>query len=284
MGSDERDVGELRRGSSAVRLTVAAVLGVIFVLPLVFMVTGSLREPGTPPPRSLELVPDEASTAAYGDAFDRVELAQGLRNSVIVASLSVPLSVVVASWAGFVIAVAGRRARWQLVSLVVTAVVVPTVALLVGRFVLFDRLGLLGSYLPLVASALLGGSPLFVLFYAWSFSRLPHEYLDVGRLAGLTPFGVWGRVAMPLVRPVTVAVAVLAFALTWGNLVEPLVYLSDERSFTLPLVLRSLSFVGPQDMPLVLAGAVVATLPVVVAFVIAQRYLFDAVRGRGWQL
>lgn len=270
-------------GSLAVRFGLGIAIGVVFLLPLVFMVAGSLREPGSPPPRTVQLVPSSPSTEAYGDAFDRVELGRGLRNSLVVVAVAVPVSVLCASWAGFAVAMVGRRARWALIGLAVAAVVVPSVSVVVGRFVIFERLGVLGTYVPLLASSLLGGSPLFVLLYAWSFWRLPREYLDIGRLAALGPLGLWARVAMPLVRPVTVAVAVLSFAMSWGNALDPLVYLTEERTFTLPLVLRSLSFVGPQDAPVFLAGAVVATVPVVAAFVCAQRFIFDALRGRGWE-
>jgi multiple sugar transport system permease protein len=76
---------------------------------------------------------------------------------------------------------------------------------------------------------------------------------------------------MPLVEPVTIAVAVLAFVVTWGNFLDPLIYLANERLFTLPLGLRSLAQLDRQDSPLLLAGAVLATLPVVVVLFIALR-------------
>ena len=88
----------------------------------------------------------------------------------------------------------------------------------------------------------------------------------------MSPYATWRHVAMPLVRPVTVAVAVLAFAVTWGNFLDPLIFIFDERMFTVPLGLRSLAVVDRQDFPLLLAGAVVATAPILIAFLFLQRY------------
>jgi multiple sugar transport system permease protein len=162
------------------------------------------------------------------------------------------------------------------------ALMVPLTALLVPRFALFQWLGVVDSFVPLVAPALLGASPFYVLLYFVAFRRLPTELYDACRLEGLTPLTVWRRVAMPLVRPVTVAVAVLAFVFSWGNFLDPLVYLYDRDLFTLPLALKSLAQLDPTNYPLLLAGAVIATAPVVVGFLLAQRYLFDPHRGAGW--
>ena len=84
---------------------------------------------------------------------------------------------------------------------------------------------------------------------------------------------------MPLVRPVTVAVAVLAFVFTWGNFLDPLVYLFDQDKFTVPLGLRALATVDRTNFPLLLAGSVAATMPVVVAFLYVQRYFLQEFRG-----
>ena len=87
---------------------------------------------------------------------------------------------------------------------------------------------------------------------------------------------------MPLVRPVSVAVGLLAFVLSWGNFLDPLVYLHDRELFTLPLALRSLAQLDPTNYPLLLAGAVTATAPVLVVFLVAQRYFLHEHRGAGW--
>ena len=264
------------------RLPAAIALAVAFLLPLWFMVSGSLREPGTPPPRAPELVPRPISTTSYDQAFDLVDLARHTLNSLLVAALTVPLAVLVASLAGFAFLLVGGRARALLVGLSFAALMVPVTALLVPRFTLYRWLGLIDTWIPLVAPALLGLSPFYVLLFYWSFRRLPPELLEAARLEGMTPLSMWRRLAMPLVRPVTIAVALLAFIASWGNFLEPLVYLFDPDLYTLPLGLRSLEALDRTNYPVLLAGAVVATAPVVLAFVIAQRYFLHEDRGAGW--
>jgi multiple sugar transport system permease protein len=268
--------------STRVRIAFAALVALVFLLPLWFMAGGSLREPGTPPPRSPELLPSPLSAQSYERAFELVDLAQFALNSLLVAALTVPLAVLFASWAGFAFLLVGGRARALLIGLSFAALMVPLTALLVPRFTLFRWLGLVDTWVPLIAPALLGLSPFYVLLFYWSFRRLPPELFEAARLEGVSPLGMWRRLAMPLVRPVTVAVGLLAFIASWSNFLDPLIYLFDPRLYTLPLGLRSLSVLDRTNYPVLLAAAVVATVPVVVAFAIAQRYFLHEDRGAGW--
>jgi multiple sugar transport system permease protein len=190
--------------------------------------------------------------------------------------------VLVASWAGFAMSRLTGRSRGLLLAASLTALMVPVTALLVPRFFLFKQLGLIDTYVPLIAPALIGMSPFYVLLFYWAFSRIPEELYEASRLEGLTPFQTWWRVGMPLVRPVVLAVGLLAFVVSWSNFLDPLIYLFDQERFTLPLGLKLLSQLDPQNFPLLLAGAVVATAPVVVAFLVAQRYFLTGYRPASW--
>ena len=272
----------MRQGAVLLRTLGAAVVTVTFVLPLLFMVTGSLREPQLPPPRTPQLLPDPLGLGSYDRAFDLLDLGRYALNSLFVAALVAPLSVLVASLAGFaLLGLSGRVTRLVVVASVV-ALMIPATALIVPRFTLFRALGVTDTYVPLVAPALLATSPLYVLLFAWAFRRLPGDLYDACRLAGMSPFAIWWRMAMPLVRPVTVGVGVLAFVISWGNFLDPLVYLYDPDLYTLPLGLRALAELDRTDYPVLLAGAVVATAPVVAVFLVAQRWFLTEYRGSQW--
>jgi len=262
-----------RRGRLA-RQAAALPLAALFLLPLWLMVVASLRPLGEAPPRSVEWFPSSPAWSNHSRMFEVVPLGRYAANSLLVAAVAVPLSVLVASWAGYAIARLPRRQRALLVGISVVVLMVPATSLLVGRVSVFRWLGLTNTPIPLMAPALLGTSPLFVLLYAWTTSRLPGDLFDLARERGLSPVSTWRRVAMPLQRGTTAAVASLAFMLTWGNFLDPLIYIYDERWFTLPLGLRSLAIVPVTDQPLMLAAAVFACVPVVLAFAIVQRRLF----------
>jgi multiple sugar transport system permease protein len=254
----------------------------VFLAPLAVMFTGSLRTPGLPPPRGVELLPDAPGLVAYAAAFRLVPFDHALLNSVLICAVAVPLSVLTSSWAGLALAQSSGWRRRLLVAAVLGMLMVPGTALWLTRFAVFKELGLINTPIPLVAPALMGGSPLFVLLYAVSFRRIPSDILEAAWLEGASPWRLWARVAMPLVRPTTAAVALLAFALFWSSFIDPLLYLRGEHSMTAPLALHSLELLGSTQWPVLLAGAVVITLPATLAFLGAQGEFLGEERGQGW--
>lgn len=261
------------------RAQVWRTLGAVFVLvaflpPLLLLVSGSLHRAGLPPPPRPELVPDPISSDGYRQAIELGGLLRATTNSLVVAAVAVPLSVLVASLAGFALAHLSRRITSVVIGASLVALMVPATALLVPRFALFRSVGLTNTLAPLIAPALLATSPLYVLVYYLAFRALPSDLYDTCRVEDLSPLQTWWRVALPLVRPVTAAVTALAFVLTWSNFLDPLVYVYDRDLFTIPLALRSLATLDPTDFPVFLAGAVLATIPALVVFGLAQRKFF----------
>ncbi|WP_370327369.1 carbohydrate ABC transporter permease [Euzebya sp.] len=266
------------------RHVLPSAIAAAFALPIALLVLGSLRAAGAPPPAGLELVPRGASLDAYGRLADLLPLGTYLRNSVVVVVLAVPLTVVVAALAGFGIRLLEGRAKVVAVAASVVVMLVPTSALWATRFEVYASAGLIGSLLPLVAPALMGTTPLLVLIYAWAFGAVDDAQLHAARLEGASTLATWSRIALPQVRTATLAVSVLAFTAHWGNFIDALLYIRGQENFTLPLGLNTLKVLRPTEFPLLLAGAVVFTLPSIGVFLAAHRIFTDdpaaALRGR----
>lgn len=263
-------------GGHVLRLLV----GALFLLPLLWMVTASLRDPGLPPPRTIEWLPDPVQPGNYGAVFEMLPFGRYLLNSLAVVALAVPLTIVTASMAGFAMALLERRSRVALVVLSVALLMVPVTALWLTRFLLFRWVGLTDSLLALVVPALAGSSPLFVLLYYWTFRRVSAEVFEMAHLDGAGVVATWRRIALPLAVPTTIAVAVLTFILYWSDFISPLLYLRSQDLYTLPLGLRQLQQLDPSDWPLLMAGAVMLTVPAVLFFLLVQ-HLFLGERGLG---
>ena len=264
------------------RPLAALVACAAFVSPLAIMLLGALHAPGRPPPRGLEIVPAQPSVAGFERAFELVPLGRHLLNSLTIVAFAVPLTVVCASLAGFAMTRLGRRAARLIIGFTLVALTIPLSALWVPRFVIYSEVGLLDSYVPLVLPALAGTTPFLVLLSYWSARRVPRDLVDAARLEGLGLWGVWRRVIVPLTRPTLFAVAALAFAAHWSNFIEPLLYLFDPDKATLPLGITALRELQPTDTPVLLAGALVAAVPPIVAFAVAQRQFLDQAREAEW--
>ena len=264
----------MRRADSPARTVGIVAAAAVFLVPLALMVLGSLRDPTIVPERGFELIPEELYFDNYRDVFSFAPLWTQMRNSLFVVLIAVPVTVVVASWAGFAIARSEPQRQRRLIAISLLALMVPATLLWIPRFVMFRWLGALDSPWPLIAPSVMATTPFYVLLFALVYARIPTSLYEAAELDGLSPFTVWRRVAFPLGKPAVFAVAVLAFVWHWSNFFDPLIYLSSEENYTLPMGLRGLGALEPRLYPLVLAGSVIAAAPAVIAFLAAQRAFF----------
>lgn len=257
------------------RHVIPAAVAALFVLPLWLLLVGALRPLGLPPPTGLELLPPSPTADNFRLLGELLPIGTYLRNSAIVVALAVPMTVIVASWAGFGIRLLPVPSKRLAVLLCVVVLLVPTTATWATRFEVYRVAGILGTVLPLVAPALMATTPFYVLIYAWSYHGVPDAQIEAARLEGASLWRTWRTIAMPQARTATLAVGVLAFTFHWGNFVDALLYLRGQQTFTLPLGLDTLKLLRPTEFSLLLAGALVYTLPSVGAFLLAQRLFLD---------
>jgi multiple sugar transport system substrate-binding protein len=251
-----------------------------FVVPGLWVLAVSLRQPGLPPPTSIEWVPPAAAWSNYVEIFRILPLGRYLANSLLIACLAVPLTVVVASWAGFAMAQLPPRPRALLLALAVVVRMVPLTAVWLTRFLVLRELALVDTLGALLAPVWMGSSPFFVLIFYWTFRRQPAALVEAARLEGLGALRTWAVVAMPLAKPAVAAVGLLTFVQYWSDFMNPLLYVnSDERS-TLALGLRTLQQMDATNWPLLMAGAVVMMAPMLVLLFLTQHVFWRLAERR----
>ena len=266
--------------SRPVRIARAAarvVVIVVFLAPLLFMVTGSLRKVGAPPSPRFEVIPTGAGLGAYGRLSEHIPIWMLARNSLLVVAVAVPVTVLVATWAGFAIVQMAGRSRRAILVVTLTVLMIPIPMLWTARFIGFLRLGLLDTLIPVMAPALAGTTPFTILLAYWAFRRVPPQLFQAARLEGASAFQTWWRVGMPLIRATTLAIAAVAFTVHWGNYLDAFLFISEPGQRTLPLGVARLSGLDPSELPIMLAGAVLLTVPPVLALFLAQRRLLSTV-------
>ena len=254
---------------------LAAGVALLFVGPGLWVVAASLRQPGAPPPAGIEWLPAPLAWANYARIFELLPLARYLGTSLLVAGVAIPLTVVVASWAGFAMAQLPARPRHGLLAMAVLVRMIPLTALWLTRFLVLKELRLVDTLLALLAPVTMGSSPFFVLIFYWAFRRLPPALFEAARLEGMGALRIWAHVAMPLARPATAAVGLLTFVQYWSDFMNPLLYLKSDERYTLALGLRVLQQMDATNWPLLMAGAVVMMLPVLLVLFLGQRALWS---------
>lgn len=216
------------------------------------------------------------SFANFAIAAETVPLVRFFLSSLRVVLVALPLALLIGSWAGFALSrLAPGQRRW-LVGLSVAALLTPPTALWLARFPLFGLLGWLDTPLALIAPALFGGSPFFVLLLYNAYRRLSEEMLEAATLDGASLWQCWRLVALPNVTATTGAVAILNFLYFWSNFTDPLLYVRSLEQLTLPVGVRLLAQMDESRWPLFMAASLILALPPALAFLLGHRLLRDA--------
>jgi multiple sugar transport system permease protein len=252
-----------------------------FVLPVWWVVALAFQPTGRPLPSALAPVPWPLAIENVGRVFEVVDFARFLANSTFVVAVTVPATILVASWAGFALAQLQDRWRTRIVVVAIAVAMLPLTAIWLPRFLLIRQLGLIDSLWALTLDALVATSPFYVLFFLWSFARVPAGIYEAARLDGASAFRIWGGIALPLVRPTVVAVGVLTFAHHWSSFLEPALYIRSTANMTVTLGLTMLQQVDRSDWPLLMAGILVAIGPVAAVFLLCHRAFLREFRGAG---
>jgi multiple sugar transport system permease protein len=258
---------------------LATLVAILFLSPLLWALSASLHEPGVIARTAIKWIPSPAAWGNYREVFRVVDMLRYAANSLFVIALAVPITIVVASWAGFAIAQLSRLWRWRLVALSVICLMVPLTAIWLPRFILFKEAGLIDRRIALVVPALMGTSPFYVLLFAWTFLRIPPEVYEAARLDGAAPWRIWREIALPLGRPAIVAVAVLSAVHYWNSVIEPLLLIRTDENNTASLGLRVLYALDRTNWPVIMTGSIVVLAPVLVLFLLAQRAFLQDARG-----
>lgn len=256
--------------------TGLGLLVIVFAFPIIWMLSYSLRPVGLPPPNRLEFFVMPFSFKNYWSAlFQYTPLGKYLLNSMVVVVIAVPLTVITASWAGFAMSQLSRRAQAILFGLSIVGLIVPAPAMWIPRFLFFKQLGWIDSFAPLIAPAIMGTSPFYILLFYIAFARVSREVYEAARVEGASPLQIWYSIALPSALPSVITVAMLAFTFYWNDYISPLLYLRSSLSYTLPVGLQILQQLVMSNYPVLMAASVIMVAPIILLFAVVQRFFLQ---------
>lgn len=246
------------------------VAATVALFPLLWMLAASFMAPGEastyPPP----LLPARPTLANYRELFAHAGMGRYLANSVLLAVAATALSLVFNVLAGYAFAKLRFRGRERLFRLMLGALVIPGQVSMVPLFLLLKHLGLVNTYGGVIVPAL---ASIFGIFLVRQYAlSIPDELLEAARIDGASEWRIFIAIVVPLLSPIIVTLAVFTLLGTWNDFMWPLIVLSDQNLYTLPVALASLSREHVQDNELMMAGSVLTTLPVLIVFLALQRY------------
>jgi multiple sugar transport system permease protein len=209
-----------------------------------------------------------------------IDISLYARNTLIIAGLSTLGTVLSSSLVAYALAKLRWRGRGAVFAVVLGTMMVPGMALMIPTYLVWNRLGLVGTNVPLWLGSFFGSA--FNIFLLRQFyMTIPNELSDAARIDGCSEFAIWWRVVLPLSRPALAVVALFAFMGAWKDYMGPLIYLLHQRQYTLSLFLANFQSTSGTPWELVMAASVLVILPVIVLFFLAQKTFIQGIATTG---
>jgi multiple sugar transport system permease protein len=272
-----------RKGSIAWHVGALAVLAV--VLYPVIWVLGASFKPSKDIIASIDLLPSKpvwANFSGLADGISGISIGSFFMNSLTYAGLAVAGVVISSSLTAYAFAKIRFAGRNLLFTLMIGTLLLPYHVLLIPQYVMFRKLELVDTLVPLVAGKFLATEAFFVFLMVQFMRGIPRELDEAAKIDGASSYGIFTHVILPLSRPALVTTAIFSFIWTWNDFFRQLVFLSDLEDYTVPVALTlfidstSQSAVGPM-----FAMSVLSLLPVFLFFVAFQRMLVEGINTSG---
>ncbi|MEV0831016.1 carbohydrate ABC transporter permease [Nonomuraea rubra] len=275
--------GGSRRGPLGPRilaLTLLVIGSAGFIYPFLWMIATALRTPEGVAHGGASLWPVQWQWSNFADGLDSFPFWPYLRNSLLSTLVPVVAVVFSSSLVGFAFARIRARGSGPLFAVVLSTLLLPQEVTIVPQFILFKNLDMIDTLWPIIVPTFFG-SAFFIFLFRQFYLRLPEALTDAALIDGASWFRIWFSIYLPLSRPIIIATAVLQFMSYWNNFFQAAIYLTTDRWKTLPLALAGFQSVNGTDTPLLMATALVITLPCVLLFFIAQRHIIGGISFTG---
>lgn len=263
----------LRYGRSTFALELVMIAAAVaFLFPVYALVTLAFKDAGQIANRPLAL-PDPVTLDNFSNAWTSASMGEALINSTIVTVVSVLALIAIGSTAAYWLARRATRLSYGLYVLFLLGIVLPFQLGTIPLFKLVGEAGLLGSYQALIIFYTGIQLPFTIFLYTGFIRALPKDYDDAAAIDGASHFQAFRKIVFPLLRPITGTVLILNAVFVWNDFFTPLLYMAGSPNETVPV--RVFSFVGQyvSDYGLVFAGLVLAALPIILVFLLLQRYV-----------
>ncbi|MEX1172933.1 MAG: carbohydrate ABC transporter permease [Chloroflexota bacterium] len=253
---------------------------VLMVGPFLWMILGSLKPAADFLRNPPTFLPSTFTTDSYGRLFDQLDFPRFFFNSSVIA-LAVTLGTLIFSpMAGYALAKLPWAGKRVVMGVVLATLMVPAGITIIPNFILMSNLGLVNTYPGLILPFLAG--PFGVFLMRQFMLGIPDELLEAARMDGASEFRVFWSVVMPIATPILATLGILTFLGNWNSFIYPLVMAQEPQMYTLPVALATFATGQYQaDHGMLMAGSVILVVPVLIVFVLFQRWITEGIATTG---
>ncbi|MDC7289357.1 carbohydrate ABC transporter permease [Blautia schinkii] len=211
------------------------------------------------------------------NAMEHADILQAFGNSAFLAVVITVVSLLICSVAGYAFVIYPSRGKEILFMALIASMMVPFAAKIIPMFRMFSKMGLLNNYLSIILPAV--GAPFLIFFFKQNTHAFPLETIEAARVDGLSEYGIFLRIYMPMMKSTYAAAGIFSFMASWNNYMWPLIALQSEKKFTLPLMVSNLAAGFTPDYGMVMVGIIISTIPTILIFFLLQKAFVEGMVG-----
>ncbi|MGY6529088.1 MAG: carbohydrate ABC transporter permease [Cyanobacterium sp.] len=259
---------------------ILTLIAIAMLFPLLWLLGTSFKSAGEDifsfPPN---FIPEQFTLENFISVWQNYPFETYLLNSVIVAVLTVTFNLIFCSLAAYPLARLDFKGKKLIFILVVATIMIPFQIVMIPLYILTVQFGLRNSYLGVILPNLASAFGIFLLKQA--FEGVPKELEEASRIDGCTELGIWWHIMLPAIRPATVTLAIFVFIGAWSDFLWPLIVLDRPSYYTLPLGVATLASSLDLNWRLIAAGSIISIAPVMVLFILLQKYIIPSDASSG---
>ncbi|PLR68695.1 MULTISPECIES: carbohydrate ABC transporter permease [Bacillaceae] len=260
--------------------TFLILISILFLVPFFWMLSTSLKDQtqifSFPP----EWIPSPFKWSNYQEAVDYIPFFSYLKNTVVITVFSTIGAVITCPLVAYGFAKLRFKGSNALFIVTIAVMMIPGQVTMIPLFILFEKLGWVGSPLPLIIPVFFG-VPFYIFLLRQFFLGLPDTLMDAARIDGAGEFRIYWQIMLPLAKPAVLAVGLFQFMGSWTDFLGPLLYLTDETSYTLSLGLQQFQSQKGTEWGLMMAVSTLMTLPIIVLFFFLQKTFIKGITFSG---
>lgn len=273
-----------RTVNTAIWFTVLAVFTVIILYPLVWLIFSTFK-PSSEFGQNPGLIPDNPTINNYlkvAEGIGGVPLWRFFANSVLIAVLAVIGTLFSSALAAYAFARVRFRGSGLFFSLMIGTLLLPFHVIIIPQYIIFQKLGLVDTYVPLLIGKFLATEAFFVFLIVQFIRNIPRDMDEAARIDGAGHVRIFTSIILPLIKPALITSAIFAFIWTWNDFLGPLLYVNSPELYPLPIALRLYNdATSSSDYGATVAVSFLALLPILLFFIVFQRFLVDGVATQG---
>jgi multiple sugar transport system permease protein len=256
------------------------VLGLFFLFPFLWMLSTALKTLPEATALPLKLLPRPPHWENFSLAFQRVPYLRYAMNTIFLTTVSVIAYLISSPLVAYSVSKINWVGKKILFPLILATMLLPMQVTMVPLFMVFNKLGWVGSFKPLIVPAFMGGA-FYIFLLRQFFLTIPDSLFESARIDGAQEWRIYFKIALPLCKPALTTVAIFAFLSVWSDFLGPLIYLTKQEMYTLSIGLQSYKFEHYIEWNLLMAAAAMFTVPIIVLYFFAQRKFIEGIATTG---